>query len=402
MSTMPLIVGSSNVIAGTPGAEKSKWIKRWVSKIWGQKVIIKTERSNERSEANAYGPDQITETWDIGGVESPSDLVVFVEFALRTIVLRAPYLKGNLTVLMDSITAYIQALDFVLESTGKTKSGGLPTEVLEELWPLLVSMARHSEHGSAITLLLVHAVSDSMTEGVLGFMKSKCDSKIILRDGYNIPYLPLVLNRELGVYGTLFRKVEDVVGEETASWLFALYNTENHSQPQNEAAMKIRMNREQWQAYAEHVRRIWDRPWNPHRFPNRMKEILAEIWRNWPTVMGYKGQSHIFPEEIRREAEVLLGLREPEEVKRSPNGQPREEVVPAEVPAPIIHENGHAAKPAPQPTPVVPFTAADAAEADERARRLAEQWAQPAGDPEAAKAVQRWLKRSSESEGGAK
>lgn len=387
LTTMPLIVGSSNVVAGTPGSEKSKWIKRWVSKIWGPKIIIKTERSNEMVRRNAYGPDHLTEVWDIGGAERPSDVLIFVEFALLTIVRRAPYLPGNLTVLMDSVTAYTQALDFGLESTGKTKSGGLPTEVLEELWPLSVGLARHDANGSAaVTLLLVHAVSDkdSMAEGILNFLKSKLDSKVVLREGYSIPFIPLVLNRDLGTYGTLFRKVEDVVGDQAASWLFALFNTENHGQPFSEAATKVRLSRSQWSRYAELARKIWNKAWNPQRYPNRMGEILAEIWANWPTAVEYDGPIDIFPEEIRSDAEALLGRRQPVEVKRNPNGQPKADIR-VEIPAPVVRQ------PAPTPVqvPAVVFTAADAAKADEDAKRLALQWAaQPDGESEADKALQ--------------
>ncbi len=309
----PVIKGTSTIIAGPPGSDKSRVMVQLIRQLVGKKVIIQAERSSERK---AYPMDDEHELWVINGDLDPSDIALFVEFALRTVELRAPYENG-LILGMDGLIGYAQALNMVTGSSGKTLSGGLDPELLRSTWGHL-SLARHVPDGRHVTMLLVFAYMDSMSEGMVEFLKAKTESRVSLGDG-SIAHTSLVVSRDGGFKSTLHRKVEDVVGIRAASYLWSLYNTERVSSgrpPQT----NNRLTRDQWMALAACVREQWIVPMSPRT----LARFLTRLWEQWPAIVKYDGKFDVFPPEIVEDVEAMLRRRvevEAEEAEAEKTGR---------------------------------------------------------------------------------
>lgn len=310
----PVIKGTSTIIAGPPGSDKSRVTRQLIRQLVGKKIIIQAERASERG---AYPMDDEHELWVMNGDLDPSDIATFVEFALRTVELRAPYENG-LIVVMDSLVGYAQALNMVTGSSGKTLSGGLDPELLRSNWAHL-SLARHVPDGRHVTMLLVFAYMDSMSEGMVEFLKAKTESRVSLGDGC-IAYTSLVVTRDGGFKSTLHRKVEEVVGFRAASFLWSLYNTEkvpSGRPPQT----NNRLTRDQWMDLAACVREQWVFPMSPRT----LARFLTRIWEQWPAIVKYDGKFDVFSPEIDEEVQTMLRRRkeleaEEEEAERIGRG----------------------------------------------------------------------------------
>lgn len=261
----PFTAGTSTLISGPAGTQKTYFAKELLRSTKTDKVLIISERSSEWKIVS-----EGTRVWALCTDLAAIDQMELTEYALAAEAAAAAFSKTGTLLVLDSFTKYAEAVNLTVQTEGHARSGGLSHYTIDRLSRVL-ALARHPRDCGHLTLVGVHMVMDkeAMSESLLRMLRSLVDTYISLQPGSGLcEWFPATLEKG----ETLVRKIEFAFPSENEGFspvvrkLFALQMAGRE------------FGEDQWEAIAEASKRM-----SPE-----------EIWEQWQEIVRVPtaGQEH--------------------------------------------------------------------------------------------------------------